>query len=67
MMSRCACGGNMIKVWDTELETWRVKCDNPRHNPDRHPPVEDDPLVRLLKTPGVIVRDMSDLDPRGIL
>jgi hypothetical protein len=64
MMSKCACGGNMVKVWDTEQDLPRVKCDNPMHSPARRWEGEDDPLIQLLKTPGAFVMDMTD--PEGI-
>ena len=30
--SKCACGGNMIVVWDPVEERWRIKCDSPWHS-----------------------------------
>lgn len=37
-MSRCICGGNMIKAYDPIDGLWRIKCDNPSHN---RPETED--------------------------
>ena len=30
--SKCACGGNMVVVWDLEDEIARIKCDSPWHD-----------------------------------